>query len=255
MNGFLFAMLFGRSRLAYYQSLDAHLSAIEQHLHKVTNVNQESSLHGETILMESFHHASIAAYQAEDEINNTFNYYLVLAGIIAVGLPSVQGLIIQTNERGYRYLPVAFSVTASIILVLVAVLSLFFLERFLQLSKERYDNVKTMNNIQDYYSGRLEAQMPGIDDIFRKQRGKEKSFRVPLVILFTAIVVGSLCIGGSIAIVVSVSSIILFSSIGFMFWFAFCLSYYYIRKRWESNQSSQLVSLQVARPPNTRTSF
>lgn len=95
-------------------------------MYKVSNVSQENPLRGEAILMETFHHASIAAYQAEDEINNTFNYYLVLAGIIAVGLPTVQGLIIQTREQDYLYLPVAFSATVVIILMLVAVLSLFF---------------------------------------------------------------------------------------------------------------------------------
>ena len=99
MNRVLFDLLWGRSRLEYYQSLETHLSAIEQHLSKVANVNQEESLHAETILLETFHHASIAAYQAEDEINNTFNYYLFLAGIIAVGLPTVQGLILQTREQ------------------------------------------------------------------------------------------------------------------------------------------------------------
>lgn len=73
--------------------------------------------------------------------------------------------------------------------------------------------------------------MPGIDEIFRKQRGREKSFRVPLVILLTVIIVGSLCIGGSIAIAApTVFSAILFSAIGFMISLAVYLSYYYIRK-------------------------
>jgi hypothetical protein len=223
-------MLFGRSRSAYYQSFETHLSAIEQHLYKVTHINQENPLHGETILIETFHHASIAAYQAKDEINNTFNIYLILTGIIATGLPVIQGLILQTREQRYLFLPAIFSATAAIVLGLVAVLSLCFLERFLQLSKERHNNIKTMNNIQDYYSRKLELQMPGINEVFHKQRDIEQGFSVPLVIRLTVIMVGSLCIGGVIAIVApTLFSIILFSSIGFVVSFMGYLWYYSFR--------------------------
>ncbi len=144
MNGVLFRILFGHSCSAYYQSLEVHLSTIERHLSKVTNANQENSLRPETILIETFHHASIAAYQAEDEINSTFNIYLLIGGIIGAGLPTLQGLVLQTLDQRRPSLALIFSVTAVIILVIVGGLSLSFLERFLQLAKERYDNVKTM---------------------------------------------------------------------------------------------------------------
>lgn len=231
MNGFLFRMLFRRSHSALYQSLETHLSTIEQHLSRVTSDKQEPPLHVENILLETFHHASIAAYQAEDEINSTFNYYILLVGIVAVGLPTIQGLILQTNEQHYLYLPTVFIATAAIILGVIGGLSLCFLERFLQLAKERYDNIKTMNNIQDFYSKKLVTQMPDIDEIFSKQRGSEKVFSVPPVIRFSVITGGSLCIGGAIGIAIQRAPLfIILSAAGFVIAFALYLLYYYIRK-------------------------
>jgi hypothetical protein len=231
LNGVLFKILFERSRSAYYQSLETHLSAIEQHLYKDTNVNQENPLHGEAILMETFHHASIAAYQAEDEINSTFNLYLLIGGIIGAGLPTIQGLVIQTLDQQRPSLALIFSATAAIILVIVGILSLCFLERFLQLAKERYDNVKTMNNIQDFYSRKLEAQMPDLADVLSKQRASGRGFSVPLVIRLTVIVIGSLYFGGAVAIAAqTLVSTILLSAMTFVIALVLNFSYYYVRK-------------------------
>ncbi len=239
MNGVLFRMLFGRSRLARYQSLETHLSAIEQHLHNATNVNQENALHGETILMETFQHASIAAYQAEDEINSTFNLYLLIGGIVGAGLPTIQGLVLQTLDQGRPSLALIFSATAVIILVIVGGLSLCFLERFLQLAKERYDEVKTMNNIQDFYSRKLETQLPGLTAVLSKQRGSERDFSVPLVIRLTVIVVGSLYIAGAVAVAAqTLASTVLLSAMAFVILLVVNFSYYYIRKSRMSKQSN-----------------
>jgi len=232
-------MLFGRSRLARYQSLETHLSAIEQHLHNATNVNQENALHGETILMETFQHASIAAYQAEDEINSTFNLYLLIGGIVGAGLPTIQGLVLQTLDQGRPSLALIFSATAVIILVIVGGLSLCFLERFLQLAKERYDEVKTMNNIQDFYSRKLETQLPGLTAVLSKQRGSERDFSVPLVIRLTVIVVGSLYIAGAVAVAAqTLASTVLLSAMAFVILLVVNFSYYYIRKSRMSKQSN-----------------
>src|SRR6266446_3145339 len=97
LNGVLLDML-GRSRLAYYRSIDQHLSGIEQHLTGFTTVQPDTSLHLENALLEEFHHASINVYQAKDETINTFNIYLIMTGILASGLTAILTIIVPEHD-------------------------------------------------------------------------------------------------------------------------------------------------------------
>jgi uncharacterized membrane protein YfcA len=245
LNGILFKMLFGRRFEALYKSQEIRLSAIERHLSKSAKDNANVPLQAETILVETFHNASIAAYQAEDEINSTFNLYLLIGGIIGAGLPTLQTLVLDSLEKNHRSLAIAFSVTATIMLVIVGILSLFFLERFLQLSKERFDNVETMNNIQDFYSRKLKAHLPELTDLFRKQSDSERGFDVPPVVFYTVSVIGSVYIGGATAIAAQTDiTTIIFPIIAFILSLVFYLWFYRRRKsKMEKSQVPQIANL------------
>jgi hypothetical protein len=83
------------------------------------------SLNRENILLETFHRSNVAAYQAKDEISSTYNIYLLVAGIMAAGLPVVQELIYrpETNQE-FKYFLVGLSGT---VLVFSGLLSVGFL--------------------------------------------------------------------------------------------------------------------------------
>ncbi len=196
MNGVLFRMLFGRSRTAHYQSLETHLSSIEEYLSKVANVKQQPTLHIQSFLLEEFHHASIAAYQAKDEINTTFNIYLVTIGLILSGLPFLLNLIFQTKDQRYTYLPGIFLVTTGLLLIIGGVLSIFFLGRFLQLTEERASSIQKLNDIKASYVKHLD-QSSSFEDEFLNQSVSEPSYRVPQAIRYTVTLFGSAYFSGA----------------------------------------------------------
>ena len=154
----------------------------------------EPTFHAEHFVLARFQQASIAAYQARDETNNTFNIYLIIAGIIAAGLPVIQGLIIQSDVPHDLKLLLSFMVV--IILLFAGLLSFLFLSRFLMLAQERFENIKTMNNIRDYYDKQLENTV-NLDEIFGERQAKMQSISVLEFILYTVFVIGSLYIGGA----------------------------------------------------------
>lgn len=150
----------------------------------------------ESIVLAQFHQASIAAFQAKDETNNTFNIYLLIAGIIAAGLPLIQGLIEGEHSFDLR---LSLSILSDIILLLAGILSFLFLSRFLNLAQERFESIKLMNNIQDYYDKQLE-NIVDFDKIYGQRDVKETAISVPAVMRNAVFIIGSLYIGGAIGI-------------------------------------------------------
>jgi hypothetical protein len=181
VKGYIFDILFSHLRQA------PQLSTIPQ--------TPEPIFHAESIVLAKFNQASIAAYQAKDETNNTFNIYLIIAGIIAAGLPVLEGLFIQRDTP--PDLKLLLSLTADLTLYIAGILSFFFLSRFLTLAQERFENIKIMNSIKVYYDKRL-RHIVNLDEIFGKQQATEQSISVPAVIRYAVFIIGSLYIGGGI---------------------------------------------------------
>jgi hypothetical protein len=111
---------------------------------------------------------------------------------------TVQGLIIQ-GDTTYD-LKISLSVLSDIILLLAGILSFFFLSRFLTLAQERFESIKLMNSIQNYYDKQLE-HIIDFDKIYGQRHATEQSISVPSVIRNAVFVIGSLYIGGAIGVI------------------------------------------------------
>ena len=162
---------------------------------ELTKVTVDASLKAESLLLEELRQRSDNASQINSEVSSTFNLYLIVAGIIATGVASLQSLYFQLFNQGY--VPTFADVITVAVLLLGGVLSFIFLLRFLQLAEREFHNIAAITKIRAFYMKYLKTQMPTIEEAFYQHNEMAYFSNVPVYIRYTVSLVGSLSFGGA----------------------------------------------------------
>lgn len=129
------------------------------------------SLNAEHLLLAEFTHASVVAYQINEERGGLLNHYLVLAGVIATAAGVAASVSISVHKVGPLLAVIAG-------LVLASVVSFAFFMRLIEYSHKYDDALSTMNRIKEFYIRELKHEMPHLHQAFRwrhdvaRQRGR-----------------------------------------------------------------------------------
>ncbi len=66
---------------------------------KATATELDITVKLESILLEEFRNVSASSNQTRTEVTNTFNYYLIVTGVVATGMGTLQTLIVQNDKN------------------------------------------------------------------------------------------------------------------------------------------------------------
>ncbi|MGH2515694.1 MAG: hypothetical protein ACRDHP_08565 [Ktedonobacterales bacterium] len=152
----------------------------------------EMTLKAESILLEEFNAASVAAYQAKEAGQTLFNLYLLSAGVLATGL----GVIVNAYAPAAR---ISLDLLQTVILCIAGILSFALFAKYLEQRQEYADGVRTMETIRELYTQRLRAQMPEIEAALRPRwkGGIPARGGADAIISGTMALLGSLCFAGA----------------------------------------------------------
>jgi hypothetical protein len=153
-----------------------------------------SHLRAEHILLEEFAHASVMAYQRNEERTDLLNHFLFLAGVIATAVGISASVAYSANIVGPM-------LAAALGLVFAFILSFGFFIRLLQITKEHHDALVTMGVIKEFYVKELKDHMPQLQHVLRwrlhalPEHGR--SGGTTFFIGSTIAVIGSFYLGGA----------------------------------------------------------
>ncbi len=170
---------------------------------EATSITVDTSLRAESLLLEELRHLSENASQINSEISGTYYAYLIVVGIIATGVGTLQIFHTDLRRQGYTATPFFLDVLTIVVLILGGILSFIFLLRFLQLVKREFHGIVAMNKIRAFYINSLKPRMPTIGEAFYKQDDTKYFSNVPSYICYTISLVGSLSFGGAFYIILS----------------------------------------------------
>src|SRR5262249_58253831 len=122
----------------------------------------ETVLKAQSILLEEFNAASVAAYQAREESASLINIYLLAAGALATGLG-----ILTSNYSPTTKLTV--TLVQVVVLGIATLFSFAVFVRHLDLGSDYRDGLLAMNVIKEFYIGRLGLQLPQINAAFYRR--------------------------------------------------------------------------------------
>lgn len=156
----------------------------------------DATLKLESMLMEEFNYASIAAYQAYEDRARMFNLYLLLIGVVASAIGAIFqiGKPDSTSGRSLQYL---------VILLLAAgsVLGTFFFLMLIRLRQAHHDSILTMNTIKEFYMRKFKAHMPDVEHAFRWRLHTmptgERWGSFTFLVCYTIAFLGSVCLAGA----------------------------------------------------------
>ncbi len=156
----------------------------------------DTTLKLESMLMEEFNYANIAAYQAYEDRARMFNLYLLLIGVVA----SAIGAIFQIGKPDTSS---GGGLQALVILLLVAgaVLGIFFFGMLIKLRQAHHESILAMNTVKEFYINKLKAQMPEVEHAFRWRLRTmptgERLGSFTFLVCYTIAFLGSLCLAGA----------------------------------------------------------
>ena len=152
----------------------------------------ETTLKAESILLEEFNAASVAAYQAKEAGQTLFNLYLLSAGALATGL----GVIVNAYSPTAR---ISLDLLQTVILCIAGILSFALFAKFLEQRQDYADGVRTMEAIRELYTRRLRPRMPEIEAALRSRWKSDMPARggADAIISGTMALLGSLCFAGA----------------------------------------------------------
>jgi len=127
-----------------------------------TTSGADTVLKAESILLEEFNAASVAAYQAREESASLINIYLLAAGALATGLGILASNYTPTSKLTVTLVQVA-------VLGIATLFSFAVFVRHLDLGGEYRDGLLAMNVIKEFYIGRLGLQLPQINAAFYRR--------------------------------------------------------------------------------------
>lgn len=122
----------------------------------------ETALRAESILLEEFDNAGVAAYQARQDSANLFNLYLLAAGALATGFGVLGSSYNESNKSTVVLVEV-------LLLGIAAVLSFAFFARNLDLGREYRESLIAMNLIKEFYIANLAPRMPQLERAFHRR--------------------------------------------------------------------------------------
>jgi hypothetical protein len=155
----------------------------------------ETALRAESILLEEFDNAGVAAYQAKQDSANLFNLYLLAAGALATGFGVLGSSYNESNKSTVVLVEV-------LLLGIAAVLSFAFFARNLDLGREYRENLIAMNLIKEFYIANLAPRMPHLERAFHR-RLRDVPRQRPLgigasVMTVTIALLGAAAVGGTV---------------------------------------------------------
>src|SRR5579872_5099227 len=152
----------------------------------------ETTLKAESILLEEFNAASVAAYQAKEAGQTLFNLYLLSAGALATGL----GVIVNAYSPSAR---ISLDLLQTVILCIAGILSFALFAKFLEQRQDYADGVHAMEAIRELYTQRLRSRMPEIEAALRSRwkGGMPAHGGADAIISGTMALLGSLCFAGA----------------------------------------------------------
>jgi hypothetical protein len=109
----------------------------------------------ESILLEEFRYGSRLITQVQQDRSNLFNIYLIIAGVIATALGTVQTVITNKIIEGKD-----LALVAGCGLILASLLSLAFFTRLLGLARTHREGVIIITRIREFYIQQFEGQVP-----------------------------------------------------------------------------------------------
>lgn len=119
-----------------------------------------TGLNAENILLAEFGHASVVAYQSQEERTALLDHYLVLAGIVATACGLAATYAFEAHVVG----PL---LAADVALPLFTLISFGFFARLMHLRQKHREALVAMNTIKDYYLRELHRDMPHLHQAFR----------------------------------------------------------------------------------------
>jgi hypothetical protein len=164
--------------------------------HNEGNSGNDLRLHPEPLMLEEFNHASVVAYQANDDRTSLLNLYLLLAGVIATAAGVSASAAFAANTIG----PLLAIILG---LVLASVLSFGFFMRLISLSDKYLDALLTMDVIKEVYIRELQGQTSVLERAIRwrlatlPRGGKLRSSGTTFFIGSIITVIGSFYLGAA----------------------------------------------------------
>jgi hypothetical protein len=152
------------------------------------------SLNAEHLLLAEFTHASVVAYQVNEERGSLLNHYLVLTGVIATAAGVAASVSISAHKVGPLLAVIAG-------LILASVVSFAFFMRLIEYSHKYDDALSTMNRIKEFYIRELKHEMPHLHHAFRWRhdvtRRRKRTGSTTLLTGLIIAIMGSFCIGAA----------------------------------------------------------
>lgn len=153
-----------------------------------------NTLHAEYLLLEEFTHASVTAYQANQDRGTLLNLYLVLGGVLITAGGIAVSYAASANVKGPIY-------AVDLGLALAGIISFAFFARLLQLSRKYQDALMAMDVIKEFYLRELGEVMPHLRHAFRWRLGtlrdKGRSSGTTFFTGSVMAVIGSFYFGGA----------------------------------------------------------
>jgi hypothetical protein len=139
-------------------------------------------LNAENILLAEFGHASVVAYQSQEERTALLDHYLVLAGIVATACGIAATYAFEAHVVG----PL---LAVDVALPIFTLISFGFFTRLMHLGLKHQEALVAMNMIKDYYLRQLHQEMPHLHQAFRWRASRHHRRRSSGTTFFTATII------------------------------------------------------------------
>lgn len=140
------------------------------------------ALGAENILLAEFGHASIVAYQSQEERTALLDHYLVLAGIVATACGIAGTYAFEAHVIG----PI---LAIDVALPMFTLISFGFFTRLMHLGQKHEEALVAMNMIKEYYLHHLNQAMPHLHHAFRWRATHHRSRSSSGTTFFTASII------------------------------------------------------------------
>ncbi len=171
---------------------------------ETTNAKLDVLLRVETILLSEYQYTIINSIRISDEISSTFNFFLLVSGIVITSTPFAINLAYPyiDNLSFYQHLN---GLDQSIILlvgfplIILSQINRTFLSRFVELAKEQSKNANKMIKIKEFYIEKFHKDID-ILKAFPEEKYVTEDDCFPTYISFLVILLSSLYYSGAIFI-------------------------------------------------------
>ena len=187
---------------------------------EASSLSADTSLQAESLLLEELRHLSQNAAQMDQEIAGTSNAYLMVLGLLATAVATLQILHTELHRQGYTVTPFFLDVVTTAVLLFGGLLSFIFLLRFVHLGEREFHNRVARQSIRAFYLHSLKAQLPTLREAFARQDDAKYFSNVPSYIGTSVSLMGSLSWSGACYLILSYLVLDAFALFKNLFWSA-----------------------------------